>query len=1119
MATPTVTGINPGSGPPGTQVVITGSNFGEDVYEVKFGTYDVGTNFVVVSETDLIAYVPSGTGTDLNVTVKNGDGTGTLTSGWDYATYIGGPGGTGGSAPTVTGIVPTQSAYEDGRGGDSVVITGTKFATTFVVWFGDVPSPSFTIDSDTQVTAIAPPGGGEVEVDVENSYGRSADPGTANDFTYPEVDVPVVTSISPTGGTVNTIVTITGDYFATANSVTFNTRSPVVSYDAAFTVLSDETIRAYAPEGPVANNTVDILVSSPSGTATDPGAGNDFTYLATPTNLRIVPGIGHVTLFWDEVASASPVTYEVYGGATPTPTIVIAVTGATVMTIKQDYADGTKYYGVKTVDVFGNRSAMSNIVSGVALMTVADEIAEEAINSMKMFAAGIRPPVVVDTLPTLPETPPAEEFPVGTMVFLTTDRRLYRNSGGGPNTNTHTNKGTWYDLVGTNNGTLDGFAYTTASGWKGTGTGADPYCLAFDYVDDHVDLTAITETNDKVYTLEGWARNTTDCAHTGYIIWHGWDSGTQYCGLGTSSGLRPVTIQKDSSATVTSMPSGDWGCDDGNWHHYVATCDGSTQKVYMDGVLADSDTVAGGTFNATDTSLIGRHGVGAGGGYWDGDIACVRVYSAALTLAQIVQNFKVGPTGEGYYATDLVHHWNTKRSLEADAWSPMVDAGEMSGVISGNTIIGNSITAGMIAAGAIGATEIAADSLMSRSMFIGSFDNLMPNPNSELDPGNRDTTSTASDYEFRCVTTTNAYAGSKCRRLIGVTTGTTSAILTPFIPVLPDESYYFECRARLGSAVGSGRVKLLCYKQDKSTVIETVATDDVTAASYGTTIFKVKDGSDNPWYDIPATVGADGAAYIQIQLETTDIGSANYLYVDEMFLRRRLLGELIVDGTITTEHLDATGISCDVLDGGTINGQTITGGIFKTETSGERIEILTANRSQIDFYTGHASEDTQGTIVTDSQTSEAYLTLSGPIVYTSGLSANLSLIGYTSGVTRVKSQSDYIELIGTQTAEIKLGSTSNPYLLMDAGANRVWLGNNSETIGVDIDADTTTVKTYGALKPGDNWSSGTSDDGIWIQDKDTVGSRWKMYFGPDTTPRLYLRNGSTWYYVTMTLGS
>jgi hypothetical protein len=54
--------------------------------------------------------------------------------------------------PTVTRLDPNS-----GPPGTSVIITGTNLTGATSVMFGSVPATSFTVDSATQITAIAPP--------------------------------------------------------------------------------------------------------------------------------------------------------------------------------------------------------------------------------------------------------------------------------------------------------------------------------------------------------------------------------------------------------------------------------------------------------------------------------------------------------------------------------------------------------------------------------------------------------------------------------------------------------------------------------------------------------------------------------------------------------------------------------------------------------------------------------------------------------------------------------------------------------------------------------------------------------------------------------------------------
>jgi hypothetical protein len=76
----------------------------------------------------------------------------------------------GGTTPAITNISPTVG---NPTGDTTVTITGCNFDGVTSVMFGSTPAVSFTIDSDTQITAIAPPGTGQVNVILSSSHGTS----------------------------------------------------------------------------------------------------------------------------------------------------------------------------------------------------------------------------------------------------------------------------------------------------------------------------------------------------------------------------------------------------------------------------------------------------------------------------------------------------------------------------------------------------------------------------------------------------------------------------------------------------------------------------------------------------------------------------------------------------------------------------------------------------------------------------------------------------------------------------------------------------------------------------------------------------------------------------------
>ena len=82
--------------------------------------------------------------------------------------------------PTVTGVSPATGPTS---GGTVVTITGTNFTGTTQVDFGSVAATSFTVNSNTSITATAPAeAAGTVDVTVYNA-GASAT-SAADDFTY-----------------------------------------------------------------------------------------------------------------------------------------------------------------------------------------------------------------------------------------------------------------------------------------------------------------------------------------------------------------------------------------------------------------------------------------------------------------------------------------------------------------------------------------------------------------------------------------------------------------------------------------------------------------------------------------------------------------------------------------------------------------------------------------------------------------------------------------------------------------------------------------------------------------------------------------------------------------------
>jgi hypothetical protein len=86
--------------------------------------------------------------------------------------------------PMVERISPSQGPS---RGGASVTITGWNLGNALTVDFGAYPAASFTIDSDTQITAVSPAGRDVVDVTVATASSTSAT-SSADRFAFLSLD-------------------------------------------------------------------------------------------------------------------------------------------------------------------------------------------------------------------------------------------------------------------------------------------------------------------------------------------------------------------------------------------------------------------------------------------------------------------------------------------------------------------------------------------------------------------------------------------------------------------------------------------------------------------------------------------------------------------------------------------------------------------------------------------------------------------------------------------------------------------------------------------------------------------------------------------------------------------
>ena len=297
---PTITSFTPTSAAKDSTVIIIGTNFTgvSGASSVSFGGTNA-TSYVVNSATQITAVVAAGTSG--SVMVINTDGTATK-SGFTFL-----------NIPTITSFTPTSAGLDS-----TVIITGTNFtgvSGASSVTFGGTNAASYTVNSNTQITAVVAAGtSGSVEV---INTGVTA---TKSGFTF--LNIPTIASFTPTSAGIDSTVIITGTNFtgvAGVSSVTFGGTNA-----ASYTVNSDTQITAVVAAG--TSGSVEVI--NTDGTAIKAG----FTFIPSPTISLISPAIAgtgtSITITGTNYTGTGVIVNSVYIGG-----VAATVTGTTSTTI------------------------------------------------------------------------------------------------------------------------------------------------------------------------------------------------------------------------------------------------------------------------------------------------------------------------------------------------------------------------------------------------------------------------------------------------------------------------------------------------------------------------------------------------------------------------------------------------------------------------------------------------------------------------------------------------------------------------------------------------------------------------------------------------------------------
>ena len=300
LAAPVATTLIPDNGPEtgGTAVTISGAGFttASDV------TIDgVSVPFVVVDDATITFTTPAHVPATVPVVVT---------------TLAGISGPLGFTFTPVMMVISVDPPSGPEAGANTVTITGQCFTGATSVLFGSTPASSFTVVSDTRITAVVPAGLGIVDVTVVGA-------GTCGTGILPDgyqyLPVPAALALDPVNGpdTGGTVVTITGAGFTGVTGVTFD-GAP----GTGLVVVSDTELQVASPAH--AAGPVDVIVTSPGGAS----APLMFTYFLTIRLLAVDPGTGLTT-----GATTVTITGRCFTGAT---SVLFGSTPASSFTVVSD---------------------------------------------------------------------------------------------------------------------------------------------------------------------------------------------------------------------------------------------------------------------------------------------------------------------------------------------------------------------------------------------------------------------------------------------------------------------------------------------------------------------------------------------------------------------------------------------------------------------------------------------------------------------------------------------------------------------------------------------------------------------------------------------------------------
>jgi hypothetical protein len=180
--------------------------------------------------------------------------------------------------------------------------------------------------------------------------------------------------------------------------------------------------------------------------------------------------------------------------------------------------------------------------------------------------------------------------------------------------------------------------------------------LDFDGVNDDINVTPAPIGAESAVSFSGYLKTTQSFSSVKGIISKGTNGFGDFVIAGRGTDKLGVYFQTNSASGGYHLST--TSINDGEWYFFTVTWENSSDnlKIYINGSLENTQTIAGDSVKNTDTKLA----IGAfsnDSNYFDGELANVKIFNTALTAAQVADLYlnpeKIVPDGVASSALKL----------------------------------------------------------------------------------------------------------------------------------------------------------------------------------------------------------------------------------------------------------------------------------------------------------------------------------------------------------------------------------------------------------------------------------------------------------------------------------